>query len=203
MTDPTTWQNDPIVLLEKSLYPLLPLLLRAAAHGQPPDGAALGAMTKAAEGLRRLQVDHLDGLHVVLSNNAEGKLAAFADLLDAHVCGVASTAPGDIAQLSDVDYLAVEFADRLEATLDVVREGFLVEILDRQDRAQKASEIAAREVTAISRQIYFISINASVEAARAGEAGRGFAVIGEQIRSLSQDAAQALRRMSKQQSLRR
>ncbi len=69
-------------------------------------------------------------------------------------------------------------------------------MLGRQVRARELSAIAAREVTSISRQIYFISINASVEAARAGEAGRGFAVIGEQIRTLSQDASAALRRLA-------
>ena len=45
----------------------------------------------------------------------------------------------------------------------------------------------------ISKQIFFISINASIEAARVGDAGRGFLQISTDIRALSQSAQQATR----------
>ena len=54
------------------------------------------------------------------------------------------------------------------------------------------------EVSRIGRQIHMISVNASIEAARAGPAGRGFAVIGDEIRDLAAESAKVLRRLQDQ-----
>ena len=52
---------------------------------------------------------------------------------------------------------------------------------------------AMNEIDEISDSINLISINASVEAARAGYAGRGFAVIAEEIQTLSKRSRTSLR----------
>jgi hypothetical protein len=50
---------------------------------------------------------------------------------------------------------------------------------------------AMRQITGISKSVRLISLNAAVEAAHVGSAGRGFAVITQEIRSISEQIEQA------------
>lgn len=202
------WESDPVVLLEGEILPVLSLApeflthLLLAADGAPGPEVVerhLCVFERAERHLRNGGKDflgptgmRLDGGDLRLCREAADSIVSVGRVLRTLARGLSD---GNAVSGATAKRLAKEIAEEMRpkiyVALDVFRRVFIGTVLERQMAQAEQADAAIRQLSEISETIFFIAVNASVEAARAGEAGRGFAVIGQDIRSLSLSARAA------------